>query len=132
MIEPTKKEYTYRGKGIEELKKMGTREFAVYLPSRERRTVLRHFDVIEEFIKKCVKKTERGRPIKTHSREIVIVPGMIGFTVMIHSGKEFLKIKITEEMLGHRLGEFAPTRKKVSHGSAGIGATRGSASRSVK
>ena len=54
------------------------------------------------------------------------------FLTGIHNGKEFVMIKITEEMLGHRLGEFAATRKKVAHSSPGIGATRSSASLSVR
>jgi len=50
----------------------------------------------------------------------------------VHNGKEFVPIDITIDMLGHRLGEFSVTRQKVKHGAAGIGATRSSASASVK
>ena len=57
---------------------------------------------------------------------------MVGMRINVYSGKAFIPVDIIPEMLGHRLGEFSPTRTKVKHGSAGVGATRSSASRSVK
>jgi len=126
------KEFTYRGKTLEELKKMDTREFAKYLGADTRRFVMRHFEIIEQFVKKCRKRQERGKPIRTHLRYLVVVPNMVGYTINIHNGKEFIQIKMIAEMLGHRLGEFAATRRKVEHGAPGIGATKSSASMSVK
>ncbi|MEM4152926.1 MAG: 30S ribosomal protein S19 [Candidatus Pacearchaeota archaeon] len=126
------KEFIYRGKSLEELKQMDLREFAKFLPSRERRSVLRQTEIIEKFLKRCEKKIAKNKPIRTQNRSLVIVPKMIGLTIHIHNGKEFIPVKITEEMLGHRLGEFALTRKKVEHGAPGIGATRSSAFLSVK
>ena len=126
------KEFTYRGKTIEELKEMDTREFAKYLPSRERRTVLRNFDVIEGFIARATKKMKRGKQIRTHLRELIIVPKMVGMKIHVHNGKEFVPVEIIPEMISHRLGEFAPTRKKVEHSSPGVGATRSSAAKAVK
>ena len=130
--ELAKKEFIYRGKPLSELKKLDVREFAKYLPSRERRSVLRHFDVVERFVKKCSENDSKGKPIKTHLRDMVIVPQMVGSAIKIHNGREFVSVKIVAEMLGHRLGEFSVTRRRVAHGAAGIGATRSSASRSVK
>ena len=127
-----KKEFTYRGKTMEELKQMNIREFAKLLKSNERRTVLRQTDVLERFILKCKRRVEKRKPIRTHLRHLVIVPQMVGLTINVHNGKEFVPVKIIEEMLGHRLGEFAVTRMKVKHGAAGIGATRSSAALSVK
>ena len=126
------KEFLLRGKKIEELKSMDTREFAKLVKSNERRTILRKFDVIEKFVARCRKKEGAKKPIRTHNRDIVIVPKMLDLTISIFNGKSFMKIKIMPEMLGHRLGEFAPTRGKVSHGAPGIGATRSSAALSVK
>jgi len=126
------KEFTFRGKTIEELKQIDTREFTKFLKSRQRRAVLRQFDVIEKFITRCEKKQKKGKPIRTHLRRIVIVPRMIDLTINIHNGKTYVPIKILPEMLGHRLGEFAVTRTKVQHGAPGIGATRSSAALSVK
>ncbi|HNV37558.1 MAG TPA: 30S ribosomal protein S19, partial [Methanoculleus sp.] len=64
--------------------------------------------------------------IRTHLRDMVIMPEMVGRTIQIHNGKEFQKVEIQPEAVFHYLGEFALTRKRVSHGSAGIGATRSS------
>jgi len=127
-----KKEFTYRGKTIEELKKIDIREFANLLKSNEKRTLLRQTDKIQKFILRCNKKIQEKKPIKTHLRYLVIVPQMIGLRILIHNGNTYVPADINEEMLGHRLGEFSVTRAKVKHGAAGIGATRGSASMSVK
>ena len=126
------KEYAYRGVAITELQQMDLRAFAKFLPSRERRSLLRQTESVEKFLKRCEKKLSKEKPIKTHLRNMIIVPKMLGLTINIHNGKEFVPIKITEEMLGHRLGEFAMTRQKVQHGAPGIGATRSSAFLSVK
>lgn len=120
------KEKFYRGLGINELKKLDVRESAKFMPSRSRRTIMRNFDVIERFVSRCEKKISRGKRIRTHLRDIIIVPSLVGFTIGIHNGKSFQDVPITIEMLGHRLGEFAATRTKVTHSSAGMGATKGS------
>lgn len=128
----TKKQIKYRGKTIDELKTLDVREFAKYLKSNEKRSVLRGFQQIEDFINRSNKKTAKKKPIKTHQRDLVIVPGMVGMKIQIHSGNGFTPMEITGEMLGHRLGEFALTRKKVAHSKAGVGATKGSKSLSKK
>ena len=125
MTEIKKKEFTYRGKTLEELKSLDTREFAKFLKSRARRTVLRQFQEIEDFISSAKEKMAKDIKIKTHKRTLVVVPGMIGMKIHVHKGNTFVPVDITGEMLGHRLGEFAPTRGKVKHGSAGVGATKG-------
>jgi small subunit ribosomal protein S19 len=120
------KEIMFRGKSIEELKALDVREAAKYLNSQSRRAILKHFEVVENFIKRCDKKIAKKKKIKTHLRDIVIVPKLVGLTIGIYTGKEFQDILITTEMIGHRLGEFAPTRSRVNHGAAGIGATKSS------
>ncbi len=55
-------------------------------------------------------------PIKTWSRASTIIPEMIGMIFEVHNGKQFVKVKVIEDMVGHRLGEFAPTRKFIRHG----------------
>jgi len=126
------KEFLFRGKTLEELKQMDVREFAKCLKSRQRRTVLRQFQKIENFIKRCERKITNKKSIKTHSRDIVIVPKMIGMSIQVYNGKTFIPVRIIEEMLGHRLGEFSLTRSRIKHGAAGVGATRGSKFKSVK
>ena len=124
------KEFLYRGKGIEELSKMSVKEFAEIVTSRQRKSLLKGFTDEQ---KKFLEKVNANRMnLRTHCRNMVIIPSMVGKTVKIHNGHNFVPIKITIEMLGHYLGEFALTRKKVQHHAPGIGATRSSASLSVK
>lgn len=70
---------------------------------------------------KLLKKISKIKPdsnevIKTWSRASVISPEMIGYKFAVHNGKDFIEVKVTEEMVGHRLGEFALTRKFIKHG----------------
>lgn len=125
-------EFLYRGRSLEELKQLNIREFAKFLKSRERRALLRQFHNIENFLFRIEKKKKANKHIRTHQRSMVIVPAMVGLTIAIHNGKEFSPIQIKAEMIGHRLGEFALTRKKVEHSAPGIGATKSSAALSVK
>ena len=131
-MEIRKKEFTYRGKTIDELKKLDVREFAKYLKSRAKRSVLRQFQEIEEFVSRSKKKLSKEKPIRTHQRDIVVVPDMVGMKIHIYNGHNFVPAEIIGEMLGHRLGEFAPSRGKVSHGTAGVGATKGTKFKSKK
>ncbi len=73
---------------------------------------------VDEKILKKVKAMKDGekKPIKTWSRACTIVPEMVGYTFNIHNGKDFIEVYISENMVGHKLGEFAPTRKFVKHG----------------
>ncbi len=127
-----KKQFTYRGRTIEELKEMDTREFAKLLHSRARRSVLRNFQEIEKFISRSNEKIKSNKKIKTHKRDLIVVPRMIGMEIQIHNGRTFVPIEITGEMLGHFLGEFAPTRNKVAHSKAGVGATKGTKHKAKK
>ena len=71
---------------------------------------------VEESLMKKVSVAQRGDVIRTWSRSSTIVPEMVALTMSIHNGKEHIPIKIVEEMVGHKLGEFAPTRKFKRHG----------------
>lgn len=126
------KQEGYRGKSLEDLKKMEVREFATLLKSRERRSILRNHANITEFIAKAEKKIAKNKIPKTHAREMIVVPAFVGWTIGVHNGKEFVQVLVTDAMLGARLGEFAMTRKSVKHGAAGVGATKGSSSLSMK
>ena len=127
-----KKEFKYRGKTIEELKELDTREFAKLLPSKQRRFVLRNFQEIEYFVSRCKMKESRKKKIRTHKRDIVIVPQLVGMNISVYNGREFLPIQVVGEMLGHVLGEFSLTRGKITHSKAGVGATKGSKHKSKK
>lgn len=71
-----------------------------------------------KLLKKIAKRKAEGssEPIKTWSRDSEISPEMVGFKFLVHNGKDFVEVYVTEEMVGHRLGEFAPTRKFIKHG----------------
>jgi len=125
-----KKVFLYRGKTADELKKLDLKEFIELLPSRPRRSLKRGLTDEQKILLRNIKSGSQN--LKTHCRDMVILPEMIGKTIKIHNGKAFQQILITEEMMGHCLGEFAPTRNKVSHSAPGIGATRSSSSLSVK
>ena len=82
--------------------------------------------MVEKFVKTCEKSVERKKKIKTHFRDLIVVPKLVGMTIEVYNGRAFQDVPIIIEMLGHRLGEFAPTRGIVKHSAAGIGATKGS------
>jgi len=73
---------------------------------------------IDERLLKKVSKLRPGEKslVKTWSREAVITPAMVGFTFGVHNGKNFIEVLVIEDMVGHKLGEFSPTRKFVGHG----------------
>ena len=130
-----KKELTYKGKTESELKVMDIKDFMKLVPSRSRRSLKRGFTPAQKFLLLKIQKYLGGKtkkPVKTHCRDIVILPKMLGVIMNIHNGKEFVPVQITVEMLGKFLGEFALTRKKVGHNAPGIGATKSSSSMSVK
>lgn len=71
---------------------------------------------IDAKLAKKVAASKRGDKIKTWSRDSVISPEMVGLTFMVHNGKTFIEVYVTENMVGHKLGEFSPTRKFYRHG----------------
>jgi len=125
-----KKEFIYKGRAIEELKNMDLKEFSELLPARQRRKIKRGFTEQEKILLKNIKAKKKN--IETHCRDMIVLPEMVGMVIKIYNGKEFTPVTIIEEMIGHYFGEFALTRKKVEHSAPGIGATRSSASLSVK
>jgi small subunit ribosomal protein S19 len=125
-----KKEFSYRGKTLEELKELSINDFATLLPARPRRNIKRGFTDQQKVLLENIKKG--AKDVKTHCRDMIILPMMVGLTIRIYNGKEFVQVYIESEMLGHCLGEFALTRKRLQHSAPGIGATKSSSSLSVK
>jgi small subunit ribosomal protein S19 len=81
------------------------------------RSVKKGHYVDEKLLKKVMAaKANSGVVIKTWARASMISPEMLGFTFAVHNGKDFVNVFVTEEMVGHRLGEFSPTRKFIRHG----------------
>jgi small subunit ribosomal protein S19 len=102
------------------------------LPSRQRRSLHRGFSSDHRILLEKIREAREtlrqgGSPtVKTHLRDMIILPEMVGITVSVHNGKEFVAVEIKPEMIGHYLGEFAITNKPVRHGTPGIGASRSS------
>jgi small subunit ribosomal protein S19 len=127
-----KKQFTFKGKTVDELKTLEVREFANYVKSRKKRTILRQFSEIEKFITLAKKKISKNKKIKVHNRDLIVVPEMVGMKIQIYNGKEFVPIEVVGEMLGHKFGEFSLTRARIQHGKAGVGSTKGSKHKSKK
>jgi small subunit ribosomal protein S19 len=126
------REFTYRSHTIDELQSMSMDEFIRLLPSRQRRSLQRGLTseqrILLENIRRAKKVLKEGEKavVKTHTRDMVILPEMVDVTILVHNGKEFTAVEIEPEMIGHYLGEFAITHRPVKHGSPGIGASRSS------
>ena len=119
-------EFTYKGKTLEELKKMNLKEFANMVPARQRRTLLRGLNPEQEKLVKKAEKSGESKVIKTHLRDMIVLPKFVGMKFGIHNGKEFITIEIKPEMIGHYFGEYSLTRKRLQHSSPGVGASRSS------
>jgi small subunit ribosomal protein S19 len=116
--------FTYKGKTVEDLKKMSLDEFIKILPSSQKRKLAKGLSKKEKKFLERLKNSKK--PVRTHLRQMIIIPEMFDKTVMLHSGKEWVRIMIKPEMVGRRLGEFLLTRKRVLHSAPGVGATRAS------
>lgn len=119
-----KKEFLFRGFTMEELLAMPFDEVLELLPSRARRTYVRGLNYEQQMLFDKLKDSEST--VKTHRRDIPIIPQFVGKTVSVYNGKEFREFEIKPEMIGHFLGEFALTRRGPQHSGPGVGATRSS------
>jgi len=129
------KEFKFQDKSLEELKGTPIKELASLLNSRARRNIKRGFTDAQKAFLKRIRSVNEGKskkPIRTHCRDMIVLPEMVGLLIQIYNGKSFSSVKILPEMIGHYLGEFALTRQKVQHSAPGIGATKSSAAVSVK
>jgi small subunit ribosomal protein S19 len=123
-------EFTYRGHTLDELQDMSLEDVAELLPARQRRTIERGLSVEKQKLLEDAREADpeetASTPLRTHLRDMPVLPEMIGLTFAVHKGDGFQRVEVEPEMLGHYLGEFQLTRKSVEHGQAGIGATRSS------
>ena len=119
-----KKEFTYRGYTMDELKKMTLEDFMPLLSARMRRSLKRGLTLQQQKFLEHLRKTDAV--VKTHNRNMIVLPEIVGRSIRVYDGKEFQQLTILPEMIGHYLGEFALTRKSVKHTGPGVGATRSS------
>jgi len=123
------KEFKYRGLTTEELQGKSLENLFQLLPARARRSLTRGITDQKRKLLEETKLAKAGKlttSIKTHLRDLIILPYMIGVTVNVFSGKEFLPVTVKPEMVGHYLGEYVMTNKRVVHGAPGVGASRSS------
>jgi len=123
------KEFTYRGLSQKELEELPLEKLFKLFPARMRRSLTRGINDNKRKLIGEIKAAKEGKlktPINTHLRDLIILPYMIGTTVNVYSGKEFVPVTITSEMVSHYLGEYVITNKRVSHGAPGVGASRSS------
>ena len=123
-------EFTYRGHTLDELQAMSVDDVAALLPARQRRSIERGLSAAHQALLEKAKDADpeqtKSTPIRTHLRDMPVLPTMVGLTFAVHNGQSFERVDVAPEMLGHYLGEFQLTRTSVEHGQAGIGATRSS------
>ena len=126
------KDFMYRGYTLDSLLAMSMDEFINLLPSRQRRSLQRGLTPEQRILLEKLRearentKTLKDVTIKTHVRDLIILPEMVGMKILVHNGKEFIPVDIKPAMIGHYLGEFAITNRPVRHGTPGIGASRSS------
>ena len=123
------REFTYRGLSQKELEKLSLDKLLELFPARIRRSLTRGINDNKRKLIGEIKAAKEGKlktPINTHLRDLIILPFMIGTTVNVYSGKEFVPVTITSEMVSHYLGEYVITNKRVSHGAPGVGSSRSS------
>ncbi|NSL73895.1 MAG: 30S ribosomal protein S19 [Thaumarchaeota archaeon] len=123
------KEFKYRGYSMKELQSMSLDEFLKLVPSRQRRSLTRGLSENKKKILEQIdnlNKDSSDKSIRTHSRDLILLPKMLGLTIHVYTGKEFVPVEVQPSMIGHYLGEYAITNKKVQHGTPGIGASKSS------
>ncbi|XP_061163716.1 small ribosomal subunit protein uS19-like [Saccostrea cucullata] len=129
----TFRKYAYRGVDLDQLLDMSNEQLMELFPSRARRRIShglkrKPLGLIKRLrkAKKEAGPLEKPEVVKTHLRNMIIVPEMIGSIIGVYNGKTFNQVEIKPEMIGHYLGEFSITYKPVKHGRPGIGATHSS------
>ena len=127
------REFRFRGLNVDQLKNLSIEALLPLLNARQRRSLDKRVGKymndekrkLRERIKN-VRENNSNETIRTHVRDMIILPDMVGITINIHNGKDFSPTTIKPEMIGHYLGEYSITNKRVQHGAPGVGASRSS------
>jgi len=127
------REFKFKGYSAEQIQKLSVENLIPLLNSRQRRSLDRRLSTYmndeKRKFREDLKLARNGKldgQLKTHLRDMIILPDMIGLNVLVHNGKEFVSFTIRPEMVGHYLGEYSITNKRVQHGSPGVGSSRSS------
>ena len=123
------KKFEFQGIPLKEIETMPMDKLFQLFSARARRSLTRGITDGKRKLIIEIKSTKSGKnknPIKTHLRDLIILPYMTGVQIGVYSGKEFVPVNIVPEMIGHYLGEYVITNKRVSHGAPGVGSSRSS------
>jgi small subunit ribosomal protein S19 len=127
------REFKFKGYTPEQLQSMSVETVLPLLNARQRRSLSKRVGTYmndeKRQLREKIKRAREGKlkgQLRTHIRDMIILPDMIGLTINVHNGKEFAAVAIKPEMVGHYLGEYAITNKRVQHGAPGVGASRSS------
>ena len=121
MVDIKKRIFYFKGKSEDELKNLSETEILGIIGARGRRSLKRGLNQAKKELMRNVATAnkmvlaEKKYKLKTHARDAIIVPAMLGLRIEVHSGKSFEPVIIKQEMIGHYLGEFALTRKRTKH-----------------
>merc|ERR1719163_1292503 len=128
----TFRKYSYRGIDLEKLLDLSNQDLMELFRSRQRRKfsrgIKRNYVTVLKKLRKAKRETaygEKPEAVKTHLRNMVIVPEMIGSVVGVYNGKQYISCEVKPDMVGYYLAEFSITYKPIKHGRAGMGATSG-------
>jgi small subunit ribosomal protein S19 len=121
-----KREFSYRGRSLDDLRALSLEELAKILGARARRSIRRGFNSETSRFFERMGSTPADKVVRTHCRDALVLPAHVGRRVAIHNGKEFKELEVRPEMIGHYYGEFALTRRFEKHSGPGVGATRSS------
>ena len=120
-----KKEFTYQGLTLDKLQELEFDDFISLVPSRQRRSFKR--GVSREQAKLINDSNQKpNKVLRTHRREMIIIPQFVGRKFAVYTGREFVDIDVLPEMIGLYFGELAPTRTSPTHTGPGVGATKSS------
>lgn len=127
------KKFSYRGIDLKDLLDLPLEDFNNVVHARARRKFKRGIDrkpmgLIRKLraAKANTEENEKPAPVKTHLRDMIVVPEMIGSVIGVYNGKVFNQVEVRPEMVGHYLGEFSITYRPVNHKRPGVGATNSS------
>ena len=127
------REFKFKGYTPEQLQTLSIENLLPLLNSRQRRSldkrVSTYMNDDKRKLREKVKLAREGKlkgQLRTHVRDMIILPDMVGLTIHVHNGKDFAQVAIKPEMIGHYLGEYSITNKRVQHGAPGVGSSRSS------
>lgn len=127
------REFKFKGYASQQLQSLSIEALIPLLNARQRRSldkrVGKYMSDDKRKWREEIKLLRDGKlkgQLKTHVRDMIILPDMVGLSMYVHNGKEFSLITIRPEMIGHYLGEYSITNKRVQHGAPGVGSSRSS------